>query len=98
MPPGRPRSGLIGCQYPGELAQRLLVALVGDLRKIAGEFEAHPLARADRALALRVEPLKEIADRHTQNLTDFIEPAGGNAIDPALILMGLLIGYADQVG
>ena len=42
--------------------------------------------------------LEEIADRHAQHLRDLVEPAGRNAIDAALVFVGLLVGHADQVG
>src|SRR5947208_15608191 len=73
------------------------MALIGDLREIAGEFEAHALARADRAGALPLQAFEEITDRHTQNQCDLIEPAGGNAVDAAFVFMGLLIRHPDQI-
>src|SRR5260370_30266426 len=74
------------------------MALIRDLREIAGEFEAHALARADRPSVLLLQPVKEITDRHAQNLTDLIEAAGGNPVDAALIFVRLLVGDADQIG
>src|SRR5258706_12229467 len=74
------------------------MALIRDLREVAGEFEAHALARADRPSVLLLQPVKEITDRHAQNLTDLIEAAGGNPVDAALIFVRLLVGDADQVG
>ena len=41
-------NAVIGSENPSELTQRLLVTLVRDLRKVTGELQAHPLARADR--------------------------------------------------
>src|SRR5258706_13463172 len=74
------------------------MALIRDLREVAGEFEAHALARADRPSVLLLQPVKEITDRHAQNLTDLIEAAGGNPVDAALIFVRLLVGDADQIG
>src|SRR5437762_11235407 len=85
-------------QNPGELAQRLLMALIWDLREIAGEFQAHAFARADRAGALPLQAFKEITDRHAQNLRNLVEPARRNAVDAALVFVRLLVGYPDQIG
>src|SRR6266513_5347987 len=73
------------------------MALVRDLREIAGELEAHAFARADRAGALLLQAFKEITDWHTQNLGDLVKPAGGNAVDAAFVFVRLLIGYPDQI-
>src|SRR5947209_3044838 len=95
MPPAGLKS--VCRQDAGELAQRLLMALIWDLREIAGEFQAHALARADRAGALPLQAFKEITDRHAQNLRDLIEPASRDAVDAALVFVRLLIGHPDQV-
>src|SRR6185437_4235783 len=81
-----------------QLAQRLLMLLVRDLREVARELQAHPLARADRAAALGIEPLEEIGDRHAQHARDLEEAAGRDAVDATLVFMRLLVGDADQVG
>src|SRR5689334_1146631 len=74
------------------------MALVGNLSKISGELQAHPFARADGPLVFLLQPVEEIADRHAQNLRDLEEAAGRDAVDAAFVLVGLLVGHADQVG
>src|SRR3981081_4787621 len=74
------------------------MALIRDLREVAGEFEAHALARADRPSVMLLQAVKEITDRHAQYLTDLVEAAGGNPVDAALIFVRLLVGDADQIG
>lgn len=81
-----------------ELAQGLLMALVRDLGEVPRQLEAHALALTDRAPALIIEPLEEIADGDAQDPGDLEQPAGRDAIDAALVLMRLLIGHADEVG
>jgi hypothetical protein len=46
------------------------MAFVWDLSEIAGEFQTHPLAGTDPALAFLFEPVEEVADWHTEHLCD----------------------------
>jgi len=64
------RGCLIGGEHARQLAERLLVALVRDLGKVSGEFQAHPFARADRAIAVLLETIEKIADRHAEHVGD----------------------------
>src|SRR5579875_1892766 len=88
----------VGGQGARQLAQCFLVALVRDLGEVAGQFEAHALARSDAASAVFGQAVKEIADRHAQYLGDLEQPAGRDAVDAALVFVRLLIGDADQIG
>src|SRR5205085_8157337 len=88
---------LIGRENAGELAERLLVALIGDLGEVARQFQAHPFARADGASAFALQPVKEVTDRNANHLRDLIEAPGGNAIDPTLVFVRLLISHSDQI-
>src|SRR5215472_4273573 len=81
----------------GELAQRLLMALVRDLGEVPRQLEAHALALAHRAAALIVEPLEEIADRNAQHAGDLEQAPGRHTVDAALVLMRLLVGDADEI-
>ena len=73
------------------------MAFVRDLSEIAGEFEAHPLAGTDPALAFLFEPVEEVADRHAEYLRDLEQTAGRNAVDAPLVFVRLLIGDSDQI-
>lgn len=72
--------------------------LVGDLRKISCQFEAHTLARAFRPIRLAVESFEEGAHGDAQHARDHIEAASRDPVDAALVLMRLLIGDADEIG
>src|SRR5258707_1009473 len=74
------------------------MALIGDLGKIPRQLEAHPLARADGTGAVALQPIKKIADLNAENLGDFIESTGRNAVNAAFVFMRLLIGDTDQIG
>ena len=82
-----------------QLAQGLLVALVGDLGVIARQLEAHALAHGQGS---RVGPvsqtLEEITQRDPQHLGDLVQPPRRYAVDAALVLVGLLVGDPDQIG
>src|ERR1700730_684811 len=73
------------------------MAFVRDLSEIAGEFEAHPLAGTDPALAFLFEPVEEVADGHTQHLCDLKQTTGRNTVDPTLVFVRLLISDPDQI-
>src|SRR5690349_11665279 len=64
--PGR-RALVLGRQGAGQLAQRLLVLLVGDLREVASQLEAHALTRTDWPAVIGVETVEDVADRHAQH-------------------------------
>src|ERR1700736_3773200 len=73
------------------------MAFVRDLSEIAGEFQTHPLAGTDPALAFLFKPVEEVADWHTQHLRDLEQTAGRNAVDAPLVFVRLLIGDPDQI-
>src|SRR5262245_30374629 len=72
--------------------------LVRDLREIAGELQAHPLARTNRTFAFLLEPVKKEVDRYAEHLGHFEQPARRNTIDAALVFVRLLIRDPDQIG
>src|SRR5512143_3291944 len=89
--PSRAEQPLLRRQYPRQLAQRLAMPFVRDLREVAGEFQAHPLPHRQVALApLSFQTLEEVADRHPQYPRNLKQPASRDAIDSALVLMSLL--------
>jgi hypothetical protein len=71
---------------------------VSDLREIAGDLEQHPLMRRDLPRTFLPDALVEVADRRTQRSGNLEQPAGRNPIDPALVFVGLLVGYTDHLG
>jgi len=78
------------------LAQGFLVTLIGDLSKVAGKLQTHPLARTDCAVVFLIQPIEKVIDRHTQNLSDLEQSAGRHAIDTAFVFVRLLIGHPDK--
>ena len=99
-----PRRGLhhwlilmLGGENPSELAQGLLVTLIGDLSKVAGKLQTHPLPRADRAVVFLVQPIEKVIDRYAEDLSDLEQSAGRHAIDAAFVFVGLLISYTNKV-
>src|SRR5258708_22645118 len=106
---GRPRSlfdllrrcaasSVLGRQGARQLAQRLLMPLVGDLCEVARELQAHTLARADGTAALIVEALEKIAHGDAEDPSDLEQSAGGDPIDAALVFVRLLVGDANEIG
>src|SRR5215469_17966324 len=91
-------SSSLGGERAGELAERLLMAFVRDLREVARELKAHPLTRRNLPALLGVQPFEEVIDRHAQYVGDLEQPSGRDAVDAALIFVRLLIGHADEVG
>src|SRR5271166_5950643 len=63
-------------ERPGELAYRLLVLLVSDLREVAGDLEQHALVRRDLPRTFLSDAFIEVADRRTQSAGDLEQPAG----------------------
>ena len=101
---GHPRAtaagGLtLGGEGTGHLAQRLLMLFVVDHREVASKLQAHALAgRRFELVARRGQALEEERHRHIQNLRDLEQTASGDAVQAPLILMCLLVGYADHAG
>jgi hypothetical protein len=89
------RSRLFRGQYASELAERLLMPLIRNLREIACELETHAFARRDRPGLLTVEPVEEVVDRHAQHMGNLEQSPGRDTVDPAFVFMRLLIGDAD---
>ena len=75
------------------------MAIIGNLRKIPGKFEAHALPHAEVAVALvTLQAIEKVADGNTQHLRDLEQASGGNAIDTPLVLVGLLVCDPDDLG
>ena len=89
---------MLGRKCARELAQGLLVPFVRNLREVARKFETHAFAGAHRTTTLVVEAFEEVAHRDAQHPGDFEEPPCRHAVDATLLLVGLLVGHADQVG
>jgi len=89
---------MLGGENPSELAQGFLVTLIGDLSKVAGKLQTHPLPRADSALVFLVQPIEKVVDRHTQDLRDLEQSAGRHAINAAFVFVRLLISHPDKIG
>jgi hypothetical protein len=53
-------------QCPSELAHRLLMLLIPDLGKVAGDLEQHPLVRCDLARTFLTKTFVKIGDWHAQ--------------------------------
>jgi len=79
------------------LAQRRLMPGVRDAGEIAGQFQAHPLPGGQIGTTIVANPFKEIADRNAEDMGDLVEPTSADAVDPAFIFMGLLVGDANHV-
>src|SRR5215813_3611505 len=92
----RRRRGSPARQCPGELANRLLMLLVPDLGKIAGDLEQHPLVRGDLTRAFLPDAFVKVGDRRAQRAGYLEQSSSRNAIDAALILVSLLIGNSDH--
>ena len=83
-------------QYPGEVAYRLLMLLVPDLGKVAGDLEQHSLMRCDLPRAFLPHAFIKISDRGAQHAGNLKKSPRGDAIDAVLIFMSLLIAYPDH--
>src|SRR6185437_13989102 len=92
-----PKPSVLGRQGTRQLAQCFLMPLVGNLRKVACQLQAHALARADRPAALIVEAFEEVAHGNAEYASNLEQPAGGNPVDTALVFVRLLIGHADEI-
>src|SRR4029077_1138310 len=88
----------IGSKRPCKLTQGFLVPFVRDLGEVTSEFEAHPFARADPALASLVEAVEKVADGNAEHLSHFKQATGGDAVDTAFVFVCLLISDAYQIG
>ena len=64
------RTALPARQCPGELAYRLLVLLVPDLSKIAGDLELHTLVKRDLPRTFIPDTVVKIGDRRAQRAGD----------------------------
>jgi hypothetical protein len=73
-------------QYPGEVAYRLLMLLVPDLGKVAGDLEQHSLMRCDLPRAFLPHAFIKISDRGTQHAGNLKKSSSGDAIDPCSYL------------
>src|ERR1700733_14319369 len=73
-----------------QLADRFLMLLVLDFGEIARNFEQHPLMRRHRSRRFVAEAFVEIGDRRIEHTRDLVKPAGGNAVDAALVFVRLL--------
>lgn len=86
-----------GGKNPSKLAQGFLVTLIGDLGKVAGKLQAHPLARADCVFVSLIQPIEKVVDRYAQDLSDLKQSASGHAVDTAFVFVCLLIGHPDKI-
>ena len=71
--------------------------LLADACEIARELKAHALTRVHRVFLADLEAVEEIGDRHFENARDLVKAPRRDAVDTALVLMGLLIGHADHL-
>ena len=90
-------------EHAGEVAQGVLVLAAADAGEVAGELQQHALLRHQLAglglvAPLGIDVLEEVADLDPQRLGDLVQPAGRDAVDAGLVLVGLLVGHADQLG
>ena len=92
------RTALPARQCPGELAYRLLMLLVPDFGKVAGDLKLHTLVQRDLPRTFFPDTLIKIGDRRAQRAGDLKQSSGRNAIDAALIFMSLLTRYPDHFG
>jgi hypothetical protein len=67
---GRLRTALPARQCPGELAYRLLMLLVPDFGKVAGDLELHTLVQPDLPRTFLPETFVKIGDRRAQRAGD----------------------------
>jgi hypothetical protein len=67
---GCPRTSLPARQCPGELANCLLMLLVPDLGKIAGDLELHTLVKRDLPRTFIPDTVVKIGDRRAQRAGD----------------------------
>jgi len=75
------------------------VLLIVDRGEIPCQLETHALTlRHFRWDVGTGQPVEEPGDRHTQHLGDFVQAPRRNTVQAALVLVGLLIGHADQLG
>src|SRR5215469_2306710 len=82
----------------GQLADRLLVLLVLDFRKVARDLQQHALMGSDRPRRFFAETFVKIRDWRVEHTRDLIEPPGRDTVDAALVFMRLLVGHADHLG
>jgi hypothetical protein len=92
------RTALPARQCPGELAYRLLMLLVPDFGKVAGDLKLHTLVQRDLPRTFFPDTFIKIGDRRAQRAGDLKQSSGRNAIDAALIFMSLLTRYPDHFG
>src|ERR1700719_4489802 len=72
--------------------------LVPDLSKVASNLEQHLLVHRDLARAFLPDTLEKICDRRVQRAGDLEQSARGDAVDPPLIFVRLLIADANHRG
>src|ERR671919_3256100 len=67
--------------------------------EIPRQLQKHPLlgCRLERLLTT-VQALEEVADVDTERLRNIVQAAGGDPVDPLLVLVRLLVGHPDQLG
>src|SRR5437868_14274794 len=65
-----PRTSLPARQCPGELANCILMLLVPDLGKIAGDLELHTLVERDQPRTFIPDTVVKIGDRRAQRAGD----------------------------
>ena len=79
------------------MTDRLLIAFVFDVGEVARNLEAESLTLVQLSPALVVGAFEEVADTDAQDAGDLVEPAGGDTVHAALVLVCLLIGDPDQL-
>ena len=86
-------------KHPRQVADGFLVLAARQGDEAARQLEQEALLRARlEARLIGLGALEEEADLHAQGLRDGAETAGGDAVDALLVLVGLLVGAADQPG
>src|SRR5690242_11713685 len=86
------------CQRPGELAYGFLMLLVSDLGKVAGDLQQHALVGRDLLRPFFADALVKISNRSAQRARNLEQPSSRDAIDAALVFVGLLISHPDHLG
>src|SRR4051812_30154434 len=66
---------------------------------MAAEFQEQPLLRGGlERIRFRTDAVIKVADLDAECIGKGVEPAAGDPVDALLVLVGLLVGHADQLG
>ena len=82
----------------GKLANRLLELLIFDIGEVAQDLKKLAWMARRGLRRFLADSIIKVRERRAQDTGDLVQPAGGNAVRAALVLLYLVAGHADPLG